>query len=144
MERNGQLPALEEIPREECLALLAGLGVGRLAVAVPGAPPLVVPVNYVLDGEAVVFRSGVGAKLRALRGTPVSFEVDEIDLVRHTGWSVLVRGWAYETTRWEIEHLELQPWVATDREHWVRIVPETISGRRILLPDQFADLGGYL
>ena len=144
MEPTGSLPALEEIPRDECLALLAGAGVGRLAVAFPGTSPLVVPVNFVLDGEAVVFRSGPGTKLRALRGTPVSFEVDDIDAVRHTGWSVLVRGWGYETTRWEIDHLDLTPWLPTDRDHWVRIVPESISGRRIRLPEQFPDLGGYL
>jgi len=144
MERAADVPALEEIPRAECLALLAARGVGRIAVAVPEAAPLVVPVNYVLDGEAVVFRSGPGSKLRALRGTPVSFQLDEIDGARHTGWSVLVRGRAYETTHWETEHVDVRPWVPTDRDHWVRVVPESITGRRIRAPEQFLDLGGYL
>lgn len=137
-------PALDELAQEECLRLLGTHGVGRIAVATPGAAPFVVPVNYLLDGEAVVFRSGPGSKLRELRGTPVSFQVDEIDPLHRTGWSVLVRGWAYQTTRWEIDHLNLEAWAPGDKGHWVRIVPEAKSGRRIQHPEQPVDLGGYL
>ena len=135
---------LEELSREECLALLAGRGVGRLAVAAPGAAPYVMPVNYLLDGEVVVFRSGVGSKLRTLRGTPVSFQLDDIDPTHRTGWSVLVRGRAYEATHWEIDHLDLTAWAPGDKSHWVRVAPDAITGRRIRRQDGFVDLGGYL
>jgi len=137
-------PALVELSREECLSLLGGFTVGRIAVATPGAAPLVMPVNYLLDGDVVVFRSGVGSKLRSLRGSPVSFQLDQIDPVQHTGWSVLVRGRSYEATRWETDHLHLQPWAPGDKGHWLRIVPDAISGRRLLNQGQFEDLGGYL
>lgn len=135
---------LEELSRDECLRLLRDHGIGRIAVATPGAAPLVMPVNYRLDGEAIVFRSGTGSKLRALRGTPVSFQLDEIDPVHRTGWSVLLRGTAYETTRWETDHMDLEPWAPGDKGHWVRIVPQAISGRRIRQPESSVFLGGYL
>jgi len=130
------VPLLDELSREDCLALLGLHRVGRLAVAVADSSPLVVPVNYLLDGEVVVFRSGVGSKLQALRGTPVSFQLDEFDEAHRSGWSVLVRGSAYEATHWESEHLILPTWAPGDKGHWIRIVPTAISGRRIRLPDQ--------
>ncbi|MGH9178971.1 MAG: pyridoxamine 5'-phosphate oxidase family protein [Acidimicrobiales bacterium] len=136
--------SLEELSRDECIRLLAARRVGRLAVAVPDAAPFVVPVNYLVDGEVVVFRSGGGSKLRALRGTPVAFQIDDIDPLRRTGWSVLIRGRAYESTRWETEHLELDAWAPGEKSHWVRVVPDAISGRRITRGDGSVDLGGYL
>ncbi len=53
------------------MALLRPGGLGRIAVAAPSGPPEVMPVNYVLDGEAVVFRSDLGTKLTLLRGGAV-------------------------------------------------------------------------
>ena len=45
------------------------------------AMPAAHPVNYLLDGEEVVFRTGSGTKLTAAaRGIVVGFQVDEIDL----------------------------------------------------------------
>jgi uncharacterized protein len=136
-------PSLEEIPKAECLQLVAAFSVGRFAVAVPGSPPLVVPVNYLLDGDVIVFRSDPGSKITGLRQQPASFQIDLIDPHQRTGWSVLLQGVAYEATRTEIEHLELAPWVG-DREHWVRLVPTTVTGRRIRLAEIAADGRGYL
>lgn len=144
MEHAVEVPVLVEIPREECLRLLRTHGVGRFAAARPGGAPLVVPVNYLLDGDVVVFRSGRGSKLNALFGRPVSFQVDQIDPFRHTGWSVLVTGWGYEASHWETSHLELVTWAPGERGHWVRIVPEAVTGRRIQFPDLFVDPRGYL
>ena len=135
---------LQHIPRDECLTLLAGMPIGRLALASPGAPPLVVPVNYVLDGEVVVFRSDAGEKVLLLRGSPVSFQIDQIDPSRRTGWSVLVQGVAYEATPREVEHLHIEPWAPGEKSHWVRIVPASITGRRIALPELPRDRKGYL
>ena len=47
---------LEILDREACLGLLADDEIGRLAVLAGGAP-LILPVNYQLDGEAIVFRT---------------------------------------------------------------------------------------
>ena len=101
---------LEEIDRDECLDLVGSVSVGRIAVALPGGPPFVVPVNYALDGDVVVFRSDPGSKLFALREQPVSFQVDAVDPVRRTGWSVLIQGIAQEVAQDEVEHLVVESW----------------------------------
>ena len=97
---------LVTMSRAECLAAIATEPVGRLAVTTPDGFPMVVPVNFVLDGDVVVFRSGPGTKMTHAKDK-VSFEVDHIDLVEQTGWSVLVRGRPYMATHWEIDHLDL-------------------------------------
>jgi nitroimidazol reductase NimA-like FMN-containing flavoprotein (pyridoxamine 5'-phosphate oxidase superfamily) len=136
--------ALEELEHEECLRLVASMSIGRLAVTVEDAPPLVVPVNYALDGEVVVFRSGPGTKLHALRATPISFQVDQVDPFHRTGWSVLIRGVAYQATQKEVNDVTPEPWAPGERHHWIRLLPTAITGRRIRLPEVPWDSRGYL
>ena len=114
--------------------MLAGRSIGRLAVITPDGLPFVVPVNYALDGETVVFRTDVGTKFDALLRHPVGFQVDSIDPDHRTGWTVLVQGIAHETTPQEVEHLTVEPWTGP-KKHWVRVVPRHVSGRRIRLPE---------
>jgi uncharacterized protein len=132
---NGD-PTLEELDEEECLRLLASQSVGRLAVAEPGRAPHVVPVNYVLLRGSVVFRSGRGTKLRLLITEPVSFEVDSIDPIHHTGWSVLVQGLAYQASdrEIEVEDVDVEPFAPGQKDDWVRLMPQSITGRRLHLP----------
>src|SRR5438270_13114062 len=91
---------IEMLDREECLRLLASHQVGRLAVAYDGHPD-VFPVNYVLDGEHVVFRTAEGSKLRGAEREPLAFEVDDIDLTSQTAWSVVVHGVGQRMTSFE-------------------------------------------
>jgi nitroimidazol reductase NimA-like FMN-containing flavoprotein (pyridoxamine 5'-phosphate oxidase superfamily) len=135
---------LEELTRTECLTHLGRQEVGRVAIPVANAAPLVVPVNYVMDGEVVVFRTDPGAKLDAVELAPVSFEVDEVDRVTRTGWSVLVTGTAHVADLDQVNHLRLEAWVTGTKEHWVRIVPSSITGRRILLPAFVPNPSAYL
>ena len=121
---------LEPMTRAECFEHLGTQVVGRLAVS-RWTGPHVVPVNFVLDGESIVFRSGPGMKLRSLAARPVSFQVDAIDPRSRTGWSVLARGPAREASRREAAHLNLPTWVTTEKDHWVRMRVAAISGRRI-------------
>jgi nitroimidazol reductase NimA-like FMN-containing flavoprotein (pyridoxamine 5'-phosphate oxidase superfamily) len=137
------LGALEELEHDECLKLVSSMSIGRIAVALDDAAPLVVPVNYVLDGDVVVFRSGPGSKLHALRDQPVSFQVDLIDAFHRTGWSVLIRGLAQEATAHEVEHLIIEPWAPGDKQHWIRVLPVSITGRTIRLPDVPWSTFGY-
>jgi nitroimidazol reductase NimA-like FMN-containing flavoprotein (pyridoxamine 5'-phosphate oxidase superfamily) len=118
--------------------------VGRLAVAAPGEAPTVVPVNYLLEHDIVVFRSDLGEKLKRLRQEPVAFQIDHIDYVHRTGWSVLVQGVAYEATHFETDHLQLDTWAEGERSHWVRIIPATITGRRLVLPEWRRSSKGYM
>lgn len=141
--------AFEVIPRDECVALLGSQVLGRVAVADFNAPPLVVPVNYVLDGESVVFRTDYGSKFRlaVLAEAPVSFEIDGVDPGRRSGWSVLLQGMATELAEEEVDRLQLQPapWAPGEKGHWVRITPQTLTGRRIRLAEpQGPDRRGYV
>src|SRR3954465_5969583 len=100
---------LETLTPDECLTAMAGQPVGRLVLAQPDGYPLVAPVNFVLDGQTIVFRTGPGTHFGRVQ-QKVSFEVDHIEPDTRTGWSVLVRGTIYEASLWEIEHLNLEPW----------------------------------
>jgi len=123
------------LDRDECVRLLAMATVGRVAVSMR-ALPVVVPVNFCLDGDAVVFRTAPGTKLNAACShAVVGFQADCIDPVYHAGWSVLVRGMAEEITDpAEIEaarQLPLSPWAGGERDHFVRVPLDVISGRRL-------------
>jgi nitroimidazol reductase NimA-like FMN-containing flavoprotein (pyridoxamine 5'-phosphate oxidase superfamily) len=136
---------LDELSREDCLRRLASFSVGRVAVARPDEPPLVMPVNYALDGEVIVFRTDPGHKLLVLREhTAASFQIDEIDPFHHGGWSVLVQGHAYEAVPSEIRHLRVRPWAGGRKERWVRLVPNRITGRTIRLSEPYLDGRAYL
>jgi hypothetical protein len=64
----------------------------------------------------------------------VAFQADSIDPHQRTGWTVLVQGVAHEATPQEARHLNVEPWTGP-KQHWVRVVPRNVSGRRIRLPD---------
>lgn len=134
---------VEDLDRDECLRLLRSEVVGRIAVVVDDDSPLVVPVNYSLDDDVVVFRTAPGSKLWGLRRRPVSFEVDQHDWYTRTGWSVLVRGTCHEVDE-DAAGAVVQPWDAGDKRHWVRLVPHEITGRRITLPVADVDSRGYI
>lgn len=127
--------ALSTIPEDECLRLLGGATLGRVALSI-GALPVVLPVNFVMDHGDVVLRTSSGTKLdAALAGAVVAFEADEYDPVYHAGWSVLLTGVATVVTRPDeldrLKRLPLRPWASGERDHYVRIVKHTVTGRRI-------------
>jgi len=128
---DGNAAILEALSVEDCLRLARSQPVGRVAIAQGDGPPHVVPVNFVIDDGVVAFRSDTGSKFRLLRGAQVTFEVDGLDPEGRTGWSVVFQGPAYEASHWETDHLQLSPWGPGPKAHWVRIVPTSISGRRI-------------
>lgn len=128
------------LPRDECLRLLAANRFGRLAVAISEGAPVIRPVNYTFNepSQSVVFRTSDGSKLYAvLQAAEAAFEIDGIDEGSRTGWSVIVCGMAEEVTNpGEIRHLDalgLSPWAPGNRRRWVRIRAWTVSGRRIVL-----------
>lgn len=134
MQQSGGLD-LEELTEAECRERLAAGSVGRVAISV-GALPAILPVNYaLLDGD-IVFRAGEGSKLNAaLERSVVAFEIDDTNAKDETGWSVLVVGHA--TALWRLDDIEraialdLKPWVAGDKDHFVRVSTGMISGRQI-------------
>jgi nitroimidazol reductase NimA-like FMN-containing flavoprotein (pyridoxamine 5'-phosphate oxidase superfamily) len=135
MTRYDSRTGVEVIDRKECLALLAGEVVGRVGI-LEGTGPLVLPVNYGLRGDQVVFRTGPGSKLAAGHGSQACFEVDSFDRPTRSGWSVVVRGRLEEVSEWDrtlADVIDLaDPWLGKDdRPHVIRLVPTIISGRRV-------------
>ena len=133
VDRNG----LQVLEREECLQLLGTATLGRIGVS-SGALPVVLPVNFYLDGDRILVRSSAGTKLdAALQDTVVAFEVDDFDAMYHAGWSVLVTGVAHVVDEAErvraLQRLPLVRWApASDEDHVVSISTEMVSGRRLV------------
>ena len=129
-------PGIEVLAEEECLQLMATQDVGRIAVVL-GRQPFIVPVNYVLDGETIVFRTDPGTKLVGASLERVAFEVDHIEPEHKAAWSVHVQGVGQEVTAAyrelfeRVRSLAVHPWAPGDKQHWVRVFPKEISGRRL-------------
>jgi nitroimidazol reductase NimA-like FMN-containing flavoprotein (pyridoxamine 5'-phosphate oxidase superfamily) len=126
---------IEILSFAQCQELLAGGIVGRIGMVVNGEP-VILPVNYRYVRGSIVFRTALGEKSdAAVMEKPVAFEIDDWDPVRETGWSVLAKGTAHEVDADDaavVEASTLQPWArAIERDIWVRIVPNEISGRRV-------------
>src|SRR5215470_16313700 len=84
-----------ELTAAESWQLLAGVSLGRI-VFTRHAMPAIRPVNHLVDDETIIIRSHLGAAIvaRAEDGAVVCYEADEIDPVRHTGWSLIATGMA--------------------------------------------------
>ncbi|MDX3233112.1 helix-turn-helix domain-containing protein [Streptomyces sp. ME19-01-6] len=128
-------PALAELGPEECRGLLVTRGVGRISVSTSWGPAIV-PVDYRVVDDAVVFRTAPDASPAAAAGSQVAFEVDHIDETLSGGWSVLVVGRARQITEPEaVRRLAgreyHRPWPGGSRDLWLRIDPTSVTGRRI-------------
>ena len=131
---------IEELSEAQCLQLIAPGGIGRIAYT-GRFGPVVLPVNYTLLDQAIVFRTAEHGPLDEDLRTGISgadyrvaFEVDSINLVGRTGWSVLVQGPAHHLTEAEqdaVRDAGVDTWAPGDRELFVRITPSRITGRHI-------------
>ncbi len=125
---------LDELSVDECLELLQRHEYGRIAFVRDERPELL-PLNYRYHEGAIVFRTTYGTLLDAAHNQSVVFEVDGTDESNRTGWSVIVHGKAEEV--WLADELErvrslpLEPWAGGERDHYLRISPSAISGRRV-------------
>lgn len=119
----------------ECRDLLRRAQVGRVVFTVE-ALPAVVPVTFAVTEDAVVLRTSATTRLaRAADGGVIAFEVDDVDPVTCTGWSVVVTGLAEVVTdaagRARIESL-VTPWAPGGRDVAVRLPMTKMTGRRIV------------
>ena len=72
--------ALTDLDWTECLRLLSAAAVGRI-VFTERALPAIRPVNFLLDGDEIVFRTATGSAVAAAtRHAVVAFKVDEINV----------------------------------------------------------------
>ena len=119
----------------KCFRLLATQTVGRV-VYTDGALPAVAPVNYVIDGHRIIFRTSPVTRLAlGVVDQVVAFEVDSLDPEVRTGWSVVVTGIARalsdpaELAR--ADGLGLAPWAGGERTLFVAITPGVVTGRYV-------------
>jgi nitroimidazol reductase NimA-like FMN-containing flavoprotein (pyridoxamine 5'-phosphate oxidase superfamily) len=130
---------LEELSLDQCLALLRGNAVGRIAF-VTDELLTVLPVNYRVV-EAAGITPGTWLALRTRPGNVierasmiVAFEIDGFDASHRQGWSVLVRGTLQHVDPDAAsfrERFDSEPWLAAERDAWLIIDPFTITGRRL-------------
>jgi nitroimidazol reductase NimA-like FMN-containing flavoprotein (pyridoxamine 5'-phosphate oxidase superfamily) len=126
------LVGAESIDYKDCRELLASQQIGRLGVVVDGRPEIF-PVNYGLDGDGIVFRTGQGTKMRGVLSGEVVFEVDRINPEDRSGWSIVVHGRADDISRFDSPQLRERaetPWTGP-KGVLVRIALEGVTGRRV-------------
>jgi uncharacterized protein len=133
MDTDGML--LEQLSRGECLRLMGSVPVGRI-VYTRQALPAVELVNFMMDDGDIVIRTDGGGKLAAAaRGAVVAFEADSVDTAATAGWSVTVIGYSQAVTSLEeirrLERTGLMPWAPGRRDHFIRISPTMVDGRRL-------------
>ena len=133
--RSGRPPVVTKLLPTECRRLIAPGGIGRIAFGTASGP-VVLPVNFAVVAGTIVIRTSEGSMIEGHADDRVAFEVDHIDEALGQGWSVLVRGSAHRVAH----PAELQivrhdaaiwPWPGDDRDVYVRLIPDVITGRRI-------------
>jgi nitroimidazol reductase NimA-like FMN-containing flavoprotein (pyridoxamine 5'-phosphate oxidase superfamily) len=136
--------ALHEIDRAECLRLISPGGVGRIAFT-GRFGPMVLAVGYTLHEGTIVFLTAQDSPTEEDLRTgiahaeyKVAFEIDEFDVAERVGWSVMVQGTVHHVDsaaeRSALVGAGVEAWPAGAREHFIRIAPTKISGRRICHP----------
>jgi len=125
---------VRELPAEDCWELLRDHEFGRVAFHL-GPEVHLVPVNYAVDGGALLFRTSAGSKLVGVLMNPdVVFEIDDHDATGAV--SVIVRGQARrleEDQAHRADEVGLRPWVPTRKDEVVEIRPTEITGRAFWL-----------
>lgn len=119
---------------EECWELLESDEFGRLAYRLVDEVH-VVPINYLVSGRSLLFRTASGNKLLAAAlHADVALEIDWHDEV--SAWSVVARGHLRrlgEDEAHRIDSLPHRSWLATDKYDVIELEPEAVTGRRFRL-----------
>lgn len=125
---------VRELTDEECWELLSAHELGRLGFRLLEQVH-VVPINYTVDEDTLLFRTAEGSKLLGVvMHGDVVLEIDDHD--DHDAWSVIVRGVAQlldEASAHRADNLPLRPWVDNPKYNVVEIVPTEITGRAFRL-----------
>lgn len=125
-----------ELSYAECRAFLGSGELGRVAVSTPMGPRII-PVNYTLAGESIVFRTSPYSLLGTYaRDTTLAFEVDHVGSRPRRGWSVVALGRA--TMVEDLEELrqikaewDPKPWAGGKRPMYFRMPWRELTGRSL-------------
>jgi uncharacterized protein len=127
---------LEILPFADCLRLLDTVPVGRVGFFADGEI-VILPVNHIVDGQDVIFRTGPGTKLSSISNKNlVGFEADAYDAATKCGWSVVISGFTElvesDDELRQLNDLGLRVWARPDEDVpiWVRVRPHSVTGRR--------------
>jgi nitroimidazol reductase NimA-like FMN-containing flavoprotein (pyridoxamine 5'-phosphate oxidase superfamily) len=128
---HGEGP-VEWLSEDECWELLRTQALGRIATSAGGVLDIF-PVNYYADGANLFFRTSPGDKLVELTiNENIAFEVDAY--TDQIAWSVIAKGTAHALERQseidQAENLPLNSWIPTPKSVFVRITPQSLTGRR--------------
>lgn len=129
---------IEILSSAECYRALTSHSIGRVGVIVDHYP-LVIPVNYAVDRDAVLIRTAPDSVLSHADRSPVTLEVDDFDTANKSGWSVLLRGVGIRVDPDDPAEIlgadaapGPTPWAPGERPLMIRIRATGISGRRIV------------
>ena len=127
---------LEILSFGDCLRLLDSVPVGRVGFFADGEI-VILPVNYLVEGQDVIFRTGAGSKLSSFSNKNlVGFEADSYDERTRSGWSVVISGFTERVESDDeirrLNDLGLNPWARAkeDVPIWIRVRPTSVTGRR--------------
>ncbi|MFF4161249.1 pyridoxamine 5'-phosphate oxidase family protein [Streptomyces sp. NPDC001678] len=128
-------PQLAQLSEDDCWRRLGTHGIGRIGLTA-GPEPVVLPVNFLVDGRTIVYRTDTGGTATVADGGQLAFEADHIDEHLSRGWSVLVTGTAeHIRDPGAIESLATrpgaEPWAGGKRDLWIRVRPGQVTGRTI-------------
>jgi nitroimidazol reductase NimA-like FMN-containing flavoprotein (pyridoxamine 5'-phosphate oxidase superfamily) len=121
---------VQTLDAAQCWDLLEGEELGRLAYRLVDEVHIV-PINYIVDGRSLLFRTASGNKLLAAAlHSDVALEIDWHDGT--SAWSVVARGHLQqleEDQEHRVDSLPLHPWVPTLKYDVVELVPDLVTGR---------------
>lgn len=132
MTSTPSLPEPEVLQSHQCWEPLRSVSVGRLALWVQDHPDIF-PINYKVDHAGVPGRRRDQTP-RSTGRNACCLETDGLNPDTGVAWSVVVKGQAtaialtqevLDTVR-----LLLFPWQAGRKDHFIRIVPTSVTGRR--------------
>lgn len=121
-----------ELTEAECRDLLETDVVGRVAFMATSGPRIV-PINYIVRGDALLFRTTAYSELAKFApGAEIAFEIDQLDSDRQRGWSVVVHG-SCERIEDTTDPAESgpEPWAGGVRPLLLELKLREVSGRRV-------------
>lgn len=134
---------IRRLGHDECWEIVDRHRLGRIAVIEAGRAT-VLPVNFAKDGSVLVVRTRHGSTVASVAdGRHAVLEVDEIDEELERGTSVIVHGRlrqiVHDDEHQRVAGLGLHPWAGGDREVFVRLDVEDITGRTVPMSALAAD-----
>lgn len=134
-QMNSPVLVLDE---DQSWQLLSHTSHGRVATSVAGLIDIV-PVNYGVHNGKLFLRTAPGNKLAAMSiNERIAFEADGI--LSDEAWSVVVHGSAevleHEADIKEARESGVSPWIPTQKDFWIRVNVDSISGRHFQLGEQ--------